>query len=232
MSLDDSMELENEETEEVGLMDLLAQGEESANEEDGHIDTNTDDVEELKRRVQEYEERIHKRNVSLKHSKDSTKRLAAENEKLMERLEKLEARLSGSHDNEDQATREQKVQELIDGVYDDPAKSVDYVNYLTKDLETRMASTVLPQIEELKQALAELRGTTNPERQKYEKELSILRNDPDFEGFTDEQLLPFVRKLRNTKVPRPRGATGGNRAAASPAKTFKLPPEVKEAMGF
>lgn len=227
--LGNSAALENEENteeyEEVDVLSLMAS--QSDEEEDvADDDDDSEDVEVLR-------DRVSKRNKSLKKSKQAIHRLQDENSALMERLEKLEQAVTHNGQGEpDQAKLEQEAQEWMDRVADDPAQAIKYADWKQAKLEQGLSNWAANFQEEVMGVIAELKGAVNPERQKFEKELAYLRNDPDFEGWSDDQLLPIARKLGGTKIKRPRGSLAGNRAKSTEPPKRKRDPELLKRMGF
>lgn len=220
---DDSIALENEEYEDVDVLSLIGnQAEEDVDEED--IDDD-EDLDTLK-------ERLSKRNKSLKKSKQAIHRIQEENETLQKRLDALESTVNNRRDTTDSANDEQEAQEWADRVLDNPAEAIKYADYKQKKLEAGISNWATTFEAKIMERLDALDGKTNPELQVYSDALAVLRADPDFQGMSDNELLPFARKLKNMKVRQPRGSVAGKKAPAAETSKFELPPEVKQAMGF
>ena len=216
---------EDMDLEEIDVISLLAT--ESEEDDDGDED-DTEDLDVLK-------ERVSKRNKSLKKSKQAIHRLQDENQALMERLDKLESMVSQKNDGQgnavDPAKLEQQAQEWMDRVADDPVNAIKYADWKQQQLEQGLSNYLTKFEDKILQKLSALEGATNPERIKYEQQIAILKQNPDFEGMSDEQLIPFAKMLTNTKVTRPRSSVGGKRAV-EPEKKTVLTDEIKAAMGF
>lgn len=216
-----------EEIEEVDAFSLISKNEDDDHDTGDEIDTDTEDIEELK-------ERISKRNKSLRKSKEAIHRIQDENQALVERLEKLEARLSqesGERDTAvDPAKLEQEAQEWADRVADDPVNAIKYADYKQEQLERGLNRWADSFEKKMLDMIGGLESKTNPERLKYESELAVLKQNPEFKGMTDEQLLPVARMLKNTKVKRPPGSVGGKRVTEKPESRFSLSKEDEEAI--
>ena len=218
-----------EETEEIDVLSLMASQSDEDDENETDDDDDTEDTEVLK-------ERVAKRNKSLKKSKQAVHRLQDENKSLMDRLDKLEGLVNSKNDGQsntvDAAKLEQQAQEWMDRVADNPAEAIKYADWKQAQLEQGLNNWATKFEERMMSKIGVLEGVTNPERIKYENEVAILKQNPDFEGYTDEQLIPFAKMLKNTKVRRPPGTVGGKRASEQKEKRFALTPEEKAQMGF
>ena len=225
MSQDNAL---GEEMEEVDVLSLMA----SQSDEDDENENDEDDTED----TDVLKERVAKRNKSLKKSKQAVHRLQDENKDLMDRLDKLEGLVNSKNDGQsntvDAAKLEQQAQEWMDRVADNPAEAIKYADWKQAQLEQGLNNWATTFEERMLEKIGMLEGATNPERIKYENEVAILKQNPDFEGYTDEQLVPFAKMLKNTKVRRPAGPVGGKRASETKEKRFALTPEQKAQMGF
>ena len=215
----------DEEMEQVDVLSLMAS--ESQEDDEDEVDEDTEDVDVLK-------ERVSKRNKSLKKSKQAIHRLQEENDALMERLDRLEGQINSNKGQDtavDPAKLEQEAQEWMDRVADDPVNAIKYADWKQSQLEQGLSNWAQKFEDKMMQKLNALDSATNPERIKYESEIGILKQRPEFKDMADEQLIPFAKMLKETKVSRPRSPVGGQRAEA-PEKKFELTPEQKAAMGF
>ena len=218
--------LGNEDMEEIDVLSLMAT--QSDEEEDADDDEDTEDLDVLK-------DRVSKRNKSLKKSKQAIHRLQDENKALMDRLDKLEGLVgqvnNGQSNTVDAAKLEQEAQAWMDRVADDPVNAIKYADWKQSQLEQGLSNYLTKFEEKIMQKLGALEGATNPERIKYENEIAILKQNPDFSGMSDEQLIPFAKMLKNTKVTRPRSSVSGKRAS-EPEKKNTISDEIKSLMGF
>jgi len=218
--------LGNEDMEEIDVLSLMAT--QSYEEEDADPEEDTEDVDVLK-------DRVSKRNKGLKKSKQAIHRLQDENKALMDRLDKLEGLVgqvnNGQSNTVDAAKLEQEAQAWMDRVADDPVNAIKYADWKQSQLEQGLSNYLTKFEEKIMQKLGALEGATNPERIKYENEIAILKQNPDFSGMSDEQLIPFAKMLKNTKVTRPRSSVSGKRAS-EPEKKPVISDEIKAAMGF
>lgn len=217
-----------EEMEEVDMLSLLAKSQERelGDDDDAEEDEGGDDIASLKKVISE-QKRI------IKNAQKANKRLIHEQESMMERISKLEsAPRHNESGNVDQAQLEREAQEWIDRVSDDPVNAIKYADYKQSKLEEKLANYLGSQFQRFEQMIGEISGKADPERMKYENELTILKQRPEFQDMADAQLIPFAKLLKGTTIKQPRGVVGGKRAPSHTEKKFELTDDIRAAMGF
>lgn len=232
-----SVEEVDEEMQE-SLIDLLGVQAEEVDEdadEEVELDEVPETIEELKAAL--LKERLikSKRNKSLRKAKDAQHRTNTEKEDLMKRVDELEAKQNtvGQPDNGAEKL-EQEAQEWADRVAENPAEAIGYANHLNSKLEDKLATFLTAKFDEFGGKFAQLNSATNPERQEYKASFDKLRGDPDYDGFTDDQVLTLAKKFESTKIKRPPAAIGGGRALKTldVGKDNSLSSEAASKMGF
>lgn len=217
---DDSIALGNEE--EMDVLSMLA--EQGGAEEDEETEEETEDLAELK-------ERLSKRNKSLKKSKQANHRMQSEIDELRKMVDEVRQSSAGKQNTQvDPAKLEQEAQAWADRVLDNPAEAIKYADYKQKQLEAGLENWATTFEQKILQRLDALDGRTNPERIKYEAEIAMLKQNPDFADLDEATLIKFAKNLRAVK---PRSSVAGRRAPASEGgKKFALTPEQKRQMGY
>ncbi len=198
-------EAENSEEVENDVFEFLATQSEDHDDENGEIDTDTDDIQVLK-------DRISKRNTTIRKSKKANHRIQEENEALEKRLADLEVKLNSSVPNAEAQNQERKevLEQWRDSVADKPENALDYTNAVVGDLKSTMADLLSAQQKDFDERLAAIKGEIDPEKNKYRDKINSLRQNPDFADMDDKTLMVFAKNL-SEKVPR--GAIGGRRAS-------------------
>ena len=225
--------------EEVALADLIPKEvEEDAVEESVEL-TGEESPEELKILLKAEQEKVSKRNKSLKKAKDAQHRTQAEKNASDARFDAMEAKLNTitqAKPVEPAQMTEQEAQKWRDGVLDKPEMSIDYTDHKIENLKTTLATFLGTKFDEFEAKIAGLSTATNPQIQQYSAQIAMLKKQPGFSGLTDEQLLPTAQLL-GTKVPAPRGTVSGGKVTAKPKPQESLVPaedraKLKEAMNL
>lgn len=197
-------EAETSEEVENDVFDFLATQSEEVDDDNGEIDTDTDDIQVLR-------DRINRRNKSLRTAKKTNHRIQEDNKVLEKRLEELESKINSPAPNEDAQKQERKeaLEQWRDSVADKPENALDYTNAVVGDLKGTVVELLTAQQEDFNRRLAEIRGDIDPEKNKYRDKINSLRQNPDFADMDDDVLIKFAKNL-SEKVPR--GTVRGRRA--------------------
>lgn len=191
-----------EETEDVfGLLSSQGEGDD---DEHGEIDTDTEDIQVLK-------DRINKKNITIRKSKKANHRILEENQAYEKRLEELEAKVNSPAPNVEAQNQERKevLEQWRSSVEDNPGNALDYTNAVMGDLKGSVVDLLTAQQESFDKQIAAIRGDIDPEKNKYRDKIEALRQNPDFADLDDKTLTVFAKNL-SEKVPR--GVIGGKRA--------------------
>jgi len=201
---------ENEEVEKDIIDYLKVEDEDSAEEE---IDTETDDLDELK-------DRISKRNKTLKKSKQAQKRMQQEIDDLKGIVDKFrDDRESAPNKEAQQQEYKETLEKWRESVRDEPEKALDYAEARIGQMQDQMVDFLAKQQASLESRFGEIDGKLDPERAKYRDKINALRTNPDFEGMDDETLLKFAKAL-DTRIPR--GTIGGRPAKVEATEEQRL----------
>lgn len=209
--------MDNEANEEVDndVFEFLAAQSDDHDDNDGEIDTETDDIAVLK-------ERISKRNQTIRKSKKANHRIQEENEALEKRLADLETKFNSPAPNAEAQNQERKevLEQWRESVADKPENALDYTNAVMGDFKGSVADLLNAQQENFERQIAEIKGEIDPEKNKYRDKINSLRQNPDFADMDDKTLMVFAKNL-SEKVPR--GSIGGRRASpdADPDKRLE-----------
>jgi hypothetical protein len=236
----DSKELEAEEQEVVEeegtLADILAEQGKDEGEEEVVVpeDELPEDAEGLKAQLLKEREIKSKRNKSLKKSKDANHRIQGELEAALSRIEKLETSGAAPQPNLEAENREREkaLEQWRKSVEDDPGRAVDFANWQAQNLQTNMAQAIADMKAELVEQLAEIKGSSNPDRLKYQAEMELVRSLPEYEDASESEVLRAAKLLKGTKVRKPRGGVGGRKAKATTDKKPVITADELRAMGF
>lgn len=229
----DSIALKENE-EELDLVGILATQGENDEIDDEELDGDEPKtLEEWQERAKMLEERVSKRNRSLKKAKEAVHRAGKEKSEALALYEKLEAKLNSSErSNKGSEDLERQAREWMEKVEIDPTKAIEYADWKQSQLESKIASYLESKFSGFEQKINALMGATNPERLQYKEEIDMLKSNPQFAELDENVLLTLAKGLKSAKVKSPRGTATGSRATADKGKPFKLTDEQKAAMGF
>lgn len=215
MSKDVKAEVEENED----IISLLAsQGAEDDDEEvSEEIDTDTEDIEELKARIS-------KRNKSLKKSKQAVHRVQEEKDALLQRIEELERKMQAPASTDVEAQKreqEEALKKWRDSVEDDPSKAVDFANWQMTQMQENFSDVLVKMQQGFDAKLAEIKGEINPEKMKYRDQIGKLRQNPAFAELDDNALMAIIRSSEGIKIPR--GGVGGQpvKKVGDPDQAYK-----------
>lgn len=208
--------LENEE--ELDVFSLVAnQGEGDEDDADENVGELPDDAESLKAMVAELQERVSKRNKSLKTSKNTNHRMQEQIDALRSTLDELKNKSEAPADRgRTQEELERQAQEWADRVEANPAEAIRYADWKQSKLEENLGNVLGNFMQRVESQFAELKAASNPERLQYQKEVAMLRQNPDFADMDDAALVKIAKTLKGVK--RPPGTAGGQRATATKGK--------------
>jgi phosphopantetheine adenylyltransferase len=217
--------------EEVDVLSLLATESEPAENEDSEENVDIPDtVEELKALLEEKNETIHKRNVSLRKAKAAQGRTQEEKDAFVTRLDALEQRGTTAQPNVEAENLAKEEQEWLDRVEDDPTQITAYMNWKNAKFEGRLVSYLDNKFGEFDGSLAELR--VSPEKTKYAKEIAALKSRDGFANLDDDTLITVIKGLEQAKVKQPRGTAKGGKVASIAPTEVKVPKAELLKMGF
>lgn len=226
-----SDEVQTEEVED--LISLIAtQSEEEDNEDDveGLPTDLPEDPDELRQLVSDYQNRVSKRNKTIKKRSEA-------NHRMQEEIEALKAQVDSFKNNSTQAStieaqkqeQDKALAEWRDSVNDDPGKAVDFATWQANQMQEKVANYLASMKSDLDDQLAAIKGEMNPTRQKYRDKIDQLKSNPRFSGFDDDQLMVLAETLSEVK---PRGSIGGKPVVAAPSKEKKLEELRKQAREY
>lgn len=205
------------EVEEVDVVALLAeQGLEDDNDEvDGLPDELPDDPDELKSLLNDYKERVGKRNKTIKKRTDANHRMQEELDAMRTQIEQLSNSTANASTMEAQNQEYKETHEKWrSGVEDGSLNPVDYADWQLKQTQDRMANFLADMQSNFDSRLEELAGNMNPERMKNREKINQLKANPKFASFSDDQILTVIQTAEAIK---PRGNIGGQRVQAQPS---------------
>lgn len=223
------MENHDTDTQEVeDIISLLATQSESEDNYEGDDDTYSDelpdDIDELKKMYLEERERVGKRNKTLKKRTDATHRMQDEIKSLQDAISDMKsappAPDTGAQDQEYKETLEK----WRDSVADKPETAIDFANAQTADLRNSMVQALAEQESRFEGLLRELKGEVDPEKQKYQAKMEMLRKNPAFAELEEGALLKVAKGLDGFK---PRGSLLGRKPDQKPTSD-KLLDEARE----
>jgi hypothetical protein len=228
-----SNEALEENTEETDVMSILA--EQGSKVDDEVVDDDTtmpETVEELQAALTKEREIKTKRNKSLKKSKQAQHRTQEENDKLLERLTKVEERQNNGQSTVEAERLEKLSQDWKEKVEDDPTAALEYVNAKQSELEGKLSNYLEGKFSAIAEMFDELKSSTNPERIEYSKEIEALRGREEFEDLDDSTLATVAKVLRSAKIKASRGTINGKRAGKPVPKKFAVSSDEINKMGF
>ena len=220
-----------DEEQEVALSELLVTGAEDEVDEEEVELTGEETADELREQLKEYKERVSKRNKSLKKAKEAQHRTQQEKDALAQRMDTLEGKLGGQQPDVVADSNVLNVQEIKDRVADAPEEIVDIMIQQMATLENKFAEVLQAKFGEFGSQLQSLTTNTNPDVQKYAKQIELLQSRPEFAGKDVEELLPTA-KLIAQSVKQPRGTVTGAKVTKSKQKGLVLTKEDETEMGF
>lgn len=220
--------------EEVNVMDLLADTESDEGSDFEYEDEEVDADEEVGADV--LKERLSKRNKSLKKSKQAIHRMQEEQSALQKQFEELKASMNSNQqapvDVEAQKkARSEELEEWRNSVADDPGKAVDFASWQTKQTQEQVVDYIVEMRKEYDAQIAELKGATNPDRQRYAEELKAMSVNPKWNKLDTDTQIEVIKSMKGAVGKSPRGGIGGKRATVEPEE-FKMTDEIKKRMGF
>jgi len=222
--------IEETEVEEVNVMSLLT--EQSGEVEDEVTDEVPDTIEGLKEALENERAIKTKRNKSLKKSKQATHRFQEENDALLKRLDEIEGRLGTSQPNPEVAKLEQVAQEKRDRAIDNPEEIPEYIDYMQRQSETRIATFLAEKFAGIEQSINGLQQGTDPEVLKYKTQMDSLRETEEFRDLDDVSLLAVTKALSGKTVKKPRGVIAGGKPFTNKDGKFEMTDELRISMGF
>lgn len=218
---------------EQDLIDLITM---SSDESEGDDDVEglpselPDDPDELKQLVVDYQNRVSKRNKTVKKRTEATHRMQEEIEALKSQVDSFKNQSTQASTVEAQKQEHDKaIAEWRDSVSDDPSKAVDFATWQTTQMQDKVVNYIASMQQKFDDQIAELKGATNPTRQKYQAKIDQLKSNPRFAGFDDDQLMVLAETLSEAK---PRGPIGGKPVNATVSKEKKLDELRKKAREY
>lgn len=220
--------------EEVNVVDLFVKDESELDNDFEYEDEEVDTDEEVGADV--LKERLSKRNKSLKKSKQAIHRMQEEQSALQRQFEELKATMNSNSqtpvDVEAQKkARSEELEEWRNSVADDPSKAVDFASWQTQQTQEKVVDYIVEMRKEYDAKIAELKGATNPDRQKYAEELKAMSMNPKWSGLDDDTKIEVIKSMKGAVGKIPRGNVGGKRASVEPEE-FKMTDEIRKRMGF
>lgn len=201
---------------EQDIIDLLAsQSQEIDNDDvDGLPDDLPSDPDELKAVVKEYQERVAKRNKTIKMRTDATHRMQEELEALKVQLAEVKGSTTNASNVEAQKQEyNETLEKWRNSVEEDPTKAIEFTNWQMTEMQNKVADYIGTLQNKFESQLAEIKGEMNPERQKYRDKIAQARNIPEFADMDDDTILKIIQA--NSRVA-PRGTVGGKRVEQKP----------------
>lgn len=215
---------EAEGLEEVDVISLLATQSEVDEDEVGEEEVSVDPA--------VLEERLGKRNKSLKKSKQANHRMQDELSAQQTRIDELEKLINKPA--VDTGAKEQERKEVLEAwrteVGDNPEKAIDYANLQSEQMQDNVVNYISEMKTDFERQIAELKGATNPDVREYEGEIAKLKTNPNFANLPQSVLIDLAKGLTVNRSPR--GSATGGKAVAVKDEKMEVTDEMRRAMGF
>jgi chromosome segregation ATPase len=169
-----------------------------------------DDPEQLKQMLVDAQNRVGKRNHTLKKRTDANHRIQDELKAVQEQLQDLKNAGNQPAPNVEAQNQERKeaLGKWKDSVAEKPETAIDYADMQMTQMQDKVVDLVSSMQSKFDEQIAELKGDMNPEKVKNREKIDQLRNNPQFASMDDDTLLAIITATSGIK---PRGTIGGRK---------------------
>lgn len=198
--------------EEQDIVDFFAkQGTEVDDSDDDGIGELPESAEELKALLLATQEKVSKRNKTIKKREKALERVQEERESLLSRFDELSRTQNQASTTETQnQDYKENLEKWRESVDDDPKKAIDFALWQINETQSKTADFLAQMQASYDEKLAAVQDSLNPEKLKYKSKLEALRQNETLAHLDDDALLAFVKAGEQIKIPR--GAIGGKKA--------------------